>query len=118
MLSFVTTAMNFMAVKFLSSSTGNDGFQWGEEGKGFIYLKSLIDALHTILWPLLIVVASIATIYAIYIGVMMAKAEDAGERDKFKSRIINVVIAMAITVVIILLLQLVVVPNLQGWLES
>ena len=115
MLSFVTTAMNFMALRFLTSSA-NDGFQWGDEGKSFIYLKNLINALDTILWPLLILVASIATLYAIYIGVMMAKAEDNGERDKFKSRFINVIIAMAVTLLIILLLKLVVMPNLQNWL--
>ena len=115
MLSFVTTAMNFMALKFLSSSA-DDGFQWNDEGKAFIYLKNLINALDVILWPILIVVASIATLYSIYIGVMMAKAEDQGERDKFKSRFINVIIAMAVTIVIILLLKLVVMPNLQSWL--
>lgn len=117
MLSFVTTAMKFMAVKFLSSAT-DDGFQWGDEGKSFAYLKTLIDSLQTILWPVLIVVASAATIYSIYIGVMMAKAEEASERDKFKTRFFNVLIAAIVVIVIILLVQLVVVPNLEGWLGS
>ena len=117
MLSFVTTAMNFMALKLTGSSLGE--FSWdSKEGKPFIYLKSLIEALHTLLWPLLIVVASAATIYAIYVGVMMAKADDSGERDKFKQKFINIIIAMVVTIAIILLLQLVVMPNLQGWLSE
>lgn len=108
MLSFVTTAMKFLA------------FQWNgvEVDDKFAYLKTLSDSLQSILWPVLIVIASAATIYSIYIGVMMAKAEESSERDKFKTRFFNVLIAAIVVIVIILLMQLVVIPNLSGWLGS
>ena len=112
MLSFVTTAMNFMAVRVLASEGADDGFDWGQ----FFYLKNLVNALDMLLWPLLILIASIATIYAVYLGVMLAKAEDSGERDKSKAKFINVIVAMVITIAIILLLKMVVMPGLKSWL--
>jgi NADH:ubiquinone oxidoreductase subunit 6 (subunit J) len=70
------------------------------------FLNSIITVLDEIIWPILIVLASVGTIYAIYLGVMMAKAENAEKREEAKKRIINAIIALVVMVVLILLLKL------------
>ena len=54
----------------------------------------------------LIVVGAIGIIYAIYLGVMLAKAENAEKREEAKKRIVNVLIAIAITAVLIFIMYL------------
>ena len=48
----------------------------------------------------------------------MAKAEDTGKRDEARKRLINAVIAMGITVVMILLINVVIIPNIPGWVAN
>lgn len=84
--------------------------------EGFTWLNPILKVLDDILWPILIVVGAVGTIYAIYLGVMMAKAENAEKREEAKKRIINAVIALVVMVVIILLLRLFVdnAPSILG----
>ena len=76
------------------------------EGTSYEFLDPILKVLDEIIWPILIVLASVGTIYAIYLGVMMAKAENAEKREEAKKRIINAVIALVIVVVLVLLLKL------------
>lgn len=73
---------------------------------GFGWLDGLLSALEKIVGPILILVATVGVIYAIYLGVLLAKAENAEKREEAKKRIINVVIAIAITAVLIFLMYL------------
>ena len=68
----------------------------------YAWLNPLIQVLQNIILPILIVVATAGVIYAIYLGVMMAKAEDESKREEAKKRIINVVIALAVTIVLMI----------------
>ena len=79
------------------------------------WVTNITDFLKTLLPYVLIVVATAGTIYAVVLGVKMAKAEDASAREEAKKRIINFIIALAITVVLILLLQLF-ANNIGTWL--
>ena len=72
----------------------------------FPWLKNFTDVLQNLVAPILIVLGSVGVIYAIYLGVMLAKAENAEKREEAKKRIINVVIAVAITIVLIFLMYL------------
>ena len=73
---------------------------------GFPWLDTLLGAIERIVGPILIVVATVGIIYAIYLGVMLAKAENAEKREEAKKRIINVVVAIAITAALIFLMYL------------
>ena len=86
----------------------------GEQGK-WDWVTSITSFLETVLPYLLIVVATAGTIYAVILGVKMARAEDAGARDEAKKRIINFIIALAVTILLILLLRLF-VQYLPTWL--
>lgn len=72
----------------------------------FPWLKSVVEALQNIVAPILIVIGAVGVIYAIYLGVMLAKAENAERREEAKKRIINVVIAIVITVALVFLMYL------------
>ena len=72
----------------------------------FPWLQNLVDALQKIVAPILIVIGAVGVIYAIYLGVMLAKAENAEKREEAKKRIINVLIAIAITAVLIFIMYL------------
>ena len=111
---------NFL-INFLLEAS--DTFDWiTSDGKSykvdnnFYFVKQICDALNTLLWPLLIIVASAGSIFAIFLGVNMARAEDTSKRDEARKRIIGTIIAMAVVIVTILLIQLVFIPNIGGWL--
>lgn len=86
------------------------------EGTDYAFLDPILQVLNDILWPILIVLAAVGTIYAIWLGVLMAKAENAEKREESKKRIINAVIAIVVVVVLVLLLKLFVqfAPDLLG----
>ena len=85
-----------------SLATLMDGETTGKWG----WVTSITNFLKTLLPYVLIVVATAGTIYAVVLGVKMARAEDAAAREEAKKRIINFIIALAVTVVLILLLNL------------
>ena len=91
---------------------------WWGLPKKLEFLKTIVQVIENVLWPILIVVATIGTIYAIYLGINMAKAEETGKRDEAKKHIIAVVTAMAITVVLILAINLIVIPNIPNWVAG
>lgn len=72
----------------------------------FPWIENLVNVLHDVIAPILLVLGSVGVIYAIYLGVMLAKAENAEKREEAKKRIINVVIAIVITFVLVLLMYL------------
>ena len=55
--------------------------------------------LRKILGPVLIVIGVIGVIYAIYLGVMYAKAEDASKRKEIQGRLIGAIIGAVIIIV-------------------
>ncbi len=91
---------------------------WWGLPKKLEFLKTIVNAIESVLWPILIVVATVGSIYAIYLGINMAKAEESGKRDEARKHLINAVIAMAVTVVMILLINLVIIPNIPGWVAN
>ena len=87
----------------------SEKFQW-------VYkIKSVIDS---ILWPLLIVVAAAGTIYAVVLGVNMARADSTEKREEAKKRVINVLIGMAIIIGLLLLFKLFTGPILDSFVDE
>ena len=72
----------------------------------FPWLKNLVNVLNSVVAPILIVIGAVGIIYAIYLGVMLAKAENAEKREEAKKRIINVIVAIVITAALIFLMYL------------
>ena len=65
------------------------------------FLNPLVRGLRQAVVPILIIAGTAGTIYAVILGVNMARAETAEKREEAKKRIINTIVAMAITVILI-----------------
>ncbi len=87
-------------------------FGWGSvidqlQGTGFeSWLPTLLSTLSTVLWVLLALVGAAGGIYALYIGIKMARAESAEQRDENKKRLINIVVSIVVVIVLILFFNL------------
>ena len=67
------------------------------------WVGTLVTAVTDIINPILILVATAGIIYAIVVGVKFAKAEDKGQRDEAKQKLITVIIGIVVTAVLIAL---------------
>ena len=79
------------------------------------WVNNITSAVDSVLWPLLIVVGAAGTIYAVVLGVNMARADSTEKREEAKKRLINVIIGIAITIALILFFKLLtstIIPSL------
>lgn len=67
------------------------------------WATTLSNALKNVINPILILVATAGIIYAIVVGIKFVKAEDKGQRDEAKSKLISVIIGIAVTAALIAL---------------
>lgn len=74
--------------------------------QGWEWVQNILNAIDVVLWPILIVVAAAGTIYAVVIGVTMAKADSTEKREEAKKRLVNVVIGIVVTIALILFFRL------------
>ena len=95
--------MNLLFARVMSGMLAFDASKLDPK---FQWVAYVVDAINVVVWPLLIVVAAAGTIYAIVLGVNMARADSTEKREEAKKRVINVIIGMIIIVALILLLQL------------
>ena len=72
----------------------------------FQWVNQVSAAIRSVLMPILIVVAAAGTIYAVVLGVNMARADSAEKREEAKKRVVNVLIGMVIIIALILLFNL------------
>lgn len=78
----------------------------------------VVDAINQVLWPILIVVGAAGSIYAVIIGVNMARADSTEKREEAKKRLINVIVGLAIIIALILLFQLLITVILPALLPD
>jgi len=73
------------------------------------------NLMKNIVGPVLVVIGAAAAIYAIYLGVMYAKAEDANKRKEVQGRLIGAAIGVVIILVGITLCYAI---NWEGLVEG
>ena len=87
----------------LLSKMGMLLYDWEKVGNGeYAWLQQLFDVLNPILYAIMAVVGAAGAIYAIILGVNLAKAEDTSKRDEAKKHLITVLIAVAVTIALVL----------------
>lgn len=118
----VRLANAFMSIRALAATNPVEEWGWTEgspEMETFgTWLPQLVDAIKLILWPLLIVVAAAGSIYAVILGVNMARADSTEKREEGKKRLINVLIGMAVIIGLILFMELFVSAILPAFLAK
>ena len=81
---------------------GNDPTQANFWPQNYERLANLFKILNPILYAVMAVVGAAGAIYAIILGVNLAKAEDTSKRDDAKKHLITVLIAVAVTIALVL----------------
>ena len=61
------------------------------------WVTTLTDAIERIVNPILFLIATAGIIYAIVVGVKFVKADEKGERDEAKAKLISVIIGIVVT---------------------
>ncbi len=98
MFQLANSFMKFLGWTF-KDAQGNivtaDDPTWG-------WVVKITDAVQVILAPILAIVAAAGVIWAIVLGVQMARADSSDKRDEIKKRLIGLVVGIAILVVLII----------------
>ncbi len=81
------------------------------------WVLTIINAINQLLYPILILVGSAGVIYAVYLGVQLARADSADKQQEAKKRMINAIIGLASIIALILLLKLF-CQFLPTWIKS
>ena len=92
-----------MTTLMMSRGMLAEEYQW--EGK-WEWVGKIINAVNILLYPLLVIVGAAGMIYAIVIGVQMARADSTEKREEAKKRLINVIVGLAIIIGLILFFKL------------
>ena len=87
-------------------------------GAGWEWVEDIVNAIDTLLWPLLIIVGAAGMIYAVIIGVNMARADSAEKREEAKKKLINVIVGLAIMIALILFFKLFITAILPGFFND
>lgn len=114
--------MTLLLTKIMAGISGL-GINWdqvlGPEGEEmrekFGWVIQVVDAIYLVLVPILVVVGAAGMIYAIILGVNMARADSTEKREEAKKRLINVIVGVAIMIALILLCVLfieAILPNI------
>ena len=69
-------------------------------------LGQVFNIISIVLWVVLAIVGAIGSIYAIYLGVQLARADEQGKRDDAKKHLITTVVAVGVTVALILVFNI------------
>ena len=86
-----------------SSSTTDGSIDWKTwSGGKFEFVGKILDVVKPVLYALMAVIGAAGAIYAVVLGVRLAKAEDASKREEEKKHLITVLIAVAVTVALML----------------
>lgn len=81
------------------------GNTWGDKFGIYTelsWVSKLFDVLYPVLYAIFAVVGAAGIIYAVILGVQLAKAEDNGKRDDAKKRLVSTIVAVAVTLVLII----------------
>lgn len=81
------------------------------------WVPTLYNTIVQVLVPIIAVVAAAGTIWAIYLGIQMARADSQDKRDESKKRLISVIIGIAIMVVLILFFTTLLGPIIKSLLD-
>lgn len=84
------------------SMLGNAWTDLANNYKELSWVGNLFQYLYPILYAILAVVGAAGVIYAVVLGINLAKAEDQSKRDEAKKRMITTIIAVAVTLVLII----------------
>lgn len=107
-----------VANKMMSTMTNNpllaDTTTEKTEADQWKWVGEVCDAINLVLYPILVLVGTAGMIYAIILGVKLARAESADQQQEAKKRLVYFIIGLVSVIALILLLKLF-VTYLPAW---
>lgn len=109
--------INFLSGNLLATVTLTDGMRnfwrnwYGNEMTDakiqeieaeFGWVRQIVEAVKTILVPVLAIVAAAGIVWAIVLGVQMARADSTDKREECKKRLIGLIVGIVVLVVVML----------------
>ena len=70
----------------------------------YAFLKPILKVIDEAMIPILICVIAAGTIYAVILGINLAKAESSDKREEAKKRLINAIVGFGIIIVLIVVM--------------
>lgn len=77
------------------------GWDYSNWPANYSWLTQLFDVLYPLLYAIMAVAAAAGAIYAVVLGINLARADDQSKRDEAKKRLITVIIAVAVTILLV-----------------
>jgi hypothetical protein len=94
-----------MSSKFVGFTVGGKTYSSPEDfytqNPQYGWVQTLIGAIQTVLVPILSVVAAAGIIWAVVVGINMARADSQDKRDEAKKRLVGLAVGLASMVVLI-----------------
>ncbi len=70
------------------------------------WIAKIFDPISIVLYILMGIIGAAGAIYAVYLGIQLAKADEQSKRDEAKKHLITVLIAIGVTIVLVLFFNL------------
>lgn len=77
-------------------------FESGANGKDTAWLVTFFEVLYPVLYAILAITGAAGAVYAIFLGISMAKADTTEKREEAKKRMINTIVAVVVAIALIL----------------
>ncbi|MBQ8845414.1 MAG: hypothetical protein IJ008_05345 [Clostridia bacterium] len=73
-----------------------------ESGNETQWLEKFFEVLYPVLYAILAITGAAGAVYAIFLGISMAKADTTEKREEAKKRMINTIVAVVVAIALIL----------------
>ena len=93
---------------------------WGDlfpaDDETYGWMGQIFGTISIVLYIIMGIVGAAGAIYAIYLGIQLARADEQSKRDDAKKHLITVLIAVAVTIVLVLFFNLLLPMIVQAFI--
>ena len=94
---------------------------WGDlfpaDDETYGWMGQIFGTISIVLYIIMGIVGAAGAIYAIYLGIQLARADEQSKRDDAKKHLITVLIAVAVTIVLVLFFNLLLPMIVDAFVE-
>lgn len=87
------------------------------KGSDYTWMGDIFNTISIVLYIIMGIVGAAGAIYAIYLGIQLARADEQSKRDDAKKHLITVLIAVAVTIVLVLFFNLLLPMIVDAFVE-
>lgn len=80
-------------------------------------IAPILEVINALLWPCIAIVGAVGTIYCVFLGIKISKADEQNSREKAKKDLIGAIIGFLVIFILIVALKIA-MPILEEWVRS